>query len=476
MSKYFTTNSSQTCLPGLGAEELDVREIDKILSVLREAITTSQGPLSKPDTAEQLSKQVECLTGHDGTITLEGLGVDLALDVFASLLVKEGIPTNHTGYLAYVGASPTPASVLMDSLLSASGKIGSAWLGGAGLIWAENQVLQWLSSLAGLPEKAGGCFVSGGTAGNLSALVAARSNFRTKTENFGDAILLAGESAHASISNCANLLDLNIITIPCNDRGEITAATLAPLIKQLSAEGRLNQVVAIVASAGSTNSGQIDDLYGLGSLAKEHDIWFHVDAAYGGAFLCVPEVRPLFNGIEMANSFIIDPHKGLFAPYDCCALLYSDPQYVTSAFSQSASYLDHINGSPEWNPMHYAFHLTRRARGVPLWFSLSVYGEQAYTQSLTNILELTSYLKNRISECPELELIVETSLSIVLFKRLDWDTQQYFDWADRCLTENIAFVVPTQWQGDTVIRLCVMNTQLEEKRVDDLFASLTNGT
>ncbi len=464
---------TQGCLPVVNAiNTINIEEVDKILATLREVILSSQHSLKKPESAEGLSSQIEGFIGKTNSISTKGIGVDLALELFTSLLIKQGIPTNHSGFLSYVGVSPTPASALMDGLISASGMIGSAWFGGAGLVWAENQVLSWLAELAGLPEHSGGCFVSGGTAGNLSALAAARSSFREINPDTKENIVLVGESAHASIHNCAHLLDLSIVTVPCDDTGRVTAPILESLFKKLLDNNQLNKVVAVVASAGSTNSGQIDDLLGIGQLAKTHNLWFHVDGAYGGSFLCIPELKPLFKGIELANSIIIDPHKGLFAPYDCCALIYSEPKTVTSAFSQDAAYLEHMNASPDWNPMHYALHLTRRPRGIPLWFSLAVYGSHAYTESLRKLLVTTQTIKQKIIECEKLELIEHTNLSVILFKRIGWDTQQYYRWSDQCLKEGIVFVVPTKWREKTVVRLCIMTTQLETQRIDAMLLSL----
>ncbi|MCG8296018.1 pyridoxal phosphate-dependent decarboxylase family protein [Pseudomonas entomophila] len=456
-------------LPAIGEGNLAAGDIDLMLEALRQALSRPRGTLSAPDEASAISRAVEQRVGHP--ISADGLGLPAALDVFGSLLAQQGVPTDHPGYLAYIGSAPTPAAALMDGLLSTTGMIGSGWLGGAGLIWAENQALRWLADLAQLPGEAGGCFVSGGTAGNFSALAAARQRYRERTGR-RDGLVLAGLAAHASIDVSAGLLDLERVGVACDEQGRMTAAGLAQTLGELAADGRLEQVVAIIAVAGSTNAGQIDDLPGVGAIARRHGIWFHVDAAYGGAFLCVPQVRPQFQGIELADSLIIDPHKGLFVPYDCCALLYAQPQQAMSAFTQEASYLDQINESQQFNPMHYAFHLSRRARGVPLWFSLVVHGSDAYRHTLERILALTDNLRQRIARHPRLELIEASGLSVILFKRRGWQAAEYDTWAQDCLRQGIALVVSTCWQGETVMRLCIMNTGLDEARCDRLLAGL----
>ena len=456
-------------LPSIGEDAMAAGDIDTLLAALREALTRPRDTLAAPAEAEAITQAAERAVGQ--SICESGIGLPQALELYTSLLSRHGVPTDHPGYLAYIGASPTPAAAVMDGLLSASGMIGSGWLGGAGLIWAENQALRWLCDLAGLLGEATGCFVSGGTAGNFSALVAARHRYR---ERLGTrpGLLLVAEGAHSSILVSARILDLELVQVASDASGRLTAPALAETLHQLAGEGRLDQVVAIVAVAGSTNAGQIDDLSGVGRLARQHGIWFHVDAAYGGAFLCVPSVRAHFAGIELADSLIIDPHKGLFVPYDCCALLYAQPAQVTAAFTQDASYLEQINESQQCNPMHYAFHLSRRARGVPLWFSLAVYGSAAYRQTLERILALSAYLRTRIASHPRLTLIDACGLSVILFKRDGWDAGDYDRWAQRCLRDGVALLVPSSWQGETVMRLCIMNTRLDERRCDDILAEL----
>ena len=157
--------------------------------------------------------------------------------------------------------------------------------------------------------------------------------------------------------------------------------TGAGLRAAIAADGDPRSLAAVVATSGTTNAGIIDDLAGAAEVAREHGLWFHVDGAYGGAGLFAPSVRPRYDGIEHADSFIVDPHKWLFAPFDCAALLYRNPSVARSVHKQDASYLDVIHDTPgEWNPTDYAYHLTRRARGLPLWFSLAVYGVDAYTR------------------------------------------------------------------------------------------------
>ena len=139
----------------------------------------------------------------------------------------------------------------------------------------------------------------------------------------------------------------------------------------------------------------------MAAVCAERGLWFHVDGAYGGAGLLAPSVRGLYDGIERADSFIVDPHKWLFAPYDACALLYRDPSIALRAHRQEASYLDTSNAAPDWNPADYAYHLSRRARGLPLWFSLATYGTDAYRQAIEAVLTITRQTAELVRRAPE---------------------------------------------------------------------------
>ena len=196
-------------------------------------------------------------------------------------------------------------------------------------------------------------------------------------------------------------------------------------------------------------------------MCADRSIWFHVDAAYGGAGLAAPSVRDRFRGIERADSFIVDPHKWLFAPYDCCALVYRDPTVAHGVFRQEAGYLDTVNQAnaewSEWNPADYAYHLSRRARGLPLWFSLATYGTDAYRDAVERVLALTRETAEEIRTRDELELLMDPELSVVLFRRRGWGDADYEAWWRRLLEAQIAFVQPTAWKGEKLARLCFVN-------------------
>ena len=382
---------------------------------------------------------------------------DQVLGAYTSVMAPAVISADSPRYLGFIPAAPTKAALLFDMLISCASIQGISWLEAAGAIHAENLVLRLIADRAGLPGAAGGCFVSGGSAGNLSALVVAREVAKRKAGDAGRGRrfrIAVSTDAHSSIVNTMRILEMDPLTVATDDH-RLTGAALRAAIE---ADGDPSSLAAVVATAGTTNAGIIDDLAGAAAVAREHGLWLHVDGAYGGAGLFAPSVRAAYDGIEHADSFVVDPHKWLFAPFDCAALLYRDPALARSVHKQDASYLDVIHDRPgEWNPTDYAYHLTRRARGLPLWFSLSVYGVGAYTEAIETAIRLAKQAAAEITTRGYLELIREPDLGIVLFRRRGWAPAQYTQWADQLLHDQVAFIPPSAWEGETVARFAFLH-------------------
>jgi glutamate/tyrosine decarboxylase-like PLP-dependent enzyme len=418
-----------------------------IVAYARNRIASPQ-PLDGPVPPEELERRA------GETITPGGLGGEEAFRIWTEVLAPATISTDHPASLAFVPGAPTKAAVLFDLVVGASSIIAASWLDGAGAIWAENQALRWLGDLAGMPSRSGGVFVSGGSAGNLSGLVTAR-HAASERRNGRPARwrIAAAESVHSSVISTAKVMDIDVIAVPHDDRGRLTGEDLARTLQGSDTEG----LFAVVATAGATNAGTVDDLAGVAAVCRERDLWMHVDAAYGGGGLAAPSVRARYEGIEHADSLVIDPHKWFFAPYDCCALLYREPALARATHTQEAAYLDSVNDDEEWNPSSYAFHLSRRARGLPFWFSLATYGTDAYRDAVEKVLALTRAAADEIRARDDLELIIEPELSVVLFRRTGWSDADYDAWWRRILDAQIGFVQPSSWRGQKVMRFCFVN-------------------
>ena len=401
-----------------------------------------------------------------GLLGNEGHNPDQVLGVYTSMLAPAVISADSPRFLGFIPAAPTKAALLFDMLISCASIQGISWLEAAGAIHAENQVLRLLADRAGLPDGAGGCFVSGGSAANLSALAVAREVAKRKSAVPARRWrAIVSSDAHSSVGNTLRLLEMDALVVPTADHrltGDAVTAAIA-------ADGDPGSLAAVVGTAGTTNAGIIDDLTGLARVADAYDLWFHVDGAYGGAGLFAPSVRAAYDGIERADSFVVDPHKWLFAPYDCAALVYREPALARSVHKQDAGYLDVIHEQPgEWNPTDYAYHLTRRARGLPLWFSLCVHGVDAYSAAIESAISLARQAAAEISALDYLELVREPDLSVVLFRRIGWQAADYAAWADKLLADQVAFAPPTLWDGETVARLAFLHPETPMELVKEI--------
>jgi aromatic-L-amino-acid decarboxylase len=408
----------------------------------------------------------------EGLINDHGTDARRILEVFEHRLATAVVSCDSPRFLSFIPAAPTKASLLFDMVVACSSLQGTSWMEAAGAVAAENQALGVLADMAGLPAGAGGCFVSGGSAGNLSALMVARD---TADHRMGDRsparpVIAISEEAHSSVGKALRVLGVDALLVP----GEDHHLTGAGLRSALERDPRGTDAIAVVATAGTTNAGIIDDLTGVADVARERSLWFHVDGAYGCAALFAPSVRHRFDGIEQADSFVVDPHKWLFAPFDCAALIYRKPNLAKAVHTQDASYLEilHRDAPEEWNPSDYAYHLTRRARGLPLWFSLAVYGTAAYTDAVETVLAVTGEAAELIETAPFLELVRRPELSIVLFRRVGWDRPRYEEWSDRLLEDQIAFVAPSTWEGDAVGRLALLHPGTTAGVIEEIISTM----
>ena len=428
---------------------------ETIVAAARERLAADPPALGTTGTQEALAERL------GRAITPAGLGAERAAELLLDDVLRASIQIDHPRYLAFIPSAQAPAAALADLLLAVNSIYGGSWLEASGAVQAENDALRWLAGLAGLPESAGGCFVQGGTNGNLSALHAARERAR----HGGDRAtrVACGADVHSSVRSMLRVMDAGVLEVPAAG-GRLTGGALRAALDADGGDG----VFAVVATAGTTNLGLVDDLAGVAQVCRERGLWLHVDGAYGFAALCAPSARDRFAGIEHADSFIVDPHKWLFSPFDCCALVYREPAFGRAAHRQHASYLEALYvDDAAFNPSDYGVHLTRRARGLPFWFALAVHGTDAFAAAVETTLALTRAVAQEIRDRDELELVVEPELSVLAFRRHGWATADYDRWAAGLRTAGTAFVLPTTVAGETVARLALVNprTTLDDLRI-----------
>ncbi len=447
--------------------KIDIELIEMTLDVMKYVIgrvSATEHEIGKPRRAEELKEAV------GETITAKGVGGEYAFNLWKEHLANANVPVDHPRNLAFVPAAPSRAAIMFDLITSASSIHGAYWMEGAGGIFCENEAMSWIVSLTGLPEGAFGVFTSGGTAANLSAIVTAREHWRENPEYKREkGLIITSIGAHSSIKAMAKVADVDIILVDSEEHltGEALQETIASLT-----EHQRKCLFAIVATGGTTNAGIIDDLESISKVCEDENLWFHVDAAYGGGALVADSVRHLFNGIEKADSITIDPHKWMFSPYDCGAVIYKNMELAKNAHSQQGSYLEIFKdeGAHGFNPSDYQIQLTRRVRGLPLWFSLATHGTDRYKEAVERGIELAQIAGKLIEAHPDLELVREPSLSCVLYRRIGWQPENYTQWTYENHRKGFALVTPTKWKNgdefETVSRFCFINPDTTERDIE----------
>lgn len=431
---------------------------DRVVRLITERLADTE--LGRTASADELRPLL------DGAITSGGLGPGPAWDRFETAVLRHTVALDGPRYLGFIPMSPSAAAIWMDAVVGATSFSAESWLEAAGAVAAENQALDYLRRLAGMPESAGGAFCSGGSIGNLSALAVGRDVAG------GRRLVAVADTAHASIDNSLRLLGLEALVVPTGPDGRFTASALEVA---LDASDRSHELAIVAASAGSTNAGVVDDLRGLADLAHSHDAWLHVDGAYGAAALILDERRRLFDGLAEADSFIVDPHKWMFCTAGTCAVLYRRPHLAARTHRQHGPYIEvlhTLDADVAWNPSDYAFQLTRRPSGLPFWFTLLVHGTDALAEAVRASIITTAYAVQQLGSVPGVEVLLPPELTVVLFRKSGWDRVRWQQWSQRLLDRGVAFVAPTSWKGETVGRLVFLHPLTTKAIVDEVIDTL----
>jgi aromatic-L-amino-acid decarboxylase len=372
------------------------------------------------------------------------------------------------GFLAYIPGGGLFASSLADLLSTTIDRYVNLWGEAPIAAQVEYNVVRWLCDLFSFPPESRGVLTSGGSMANFSAIVAARKD--RLPEDFLAGALYVSEHVHASVTKAAMLAGFpvrNVRPVASDPSLRMDVDALHRTIAEDRAEGLVP--FAVVASAGTTNTGAVDPIEAIGEVALSEGLWLHVDAAYGGFFQLTERGRARFRGIERADSITLDPHKGLFLPYGTGALVVREGQKLreghhvgTSAYLQDLAADAHIPNFTE-----YSAELSRDFRGLRVWFPLKLHGVAAFRDALDEKLDLAQHLYEQLKAVPELELPWQPELSIVPFRLRDGD-----DAANRRLLAAInaskrVFLSSTVLDGRFTLRACILSHRTHRDRIDE---------
>lgn len=342
------------------------------------------------------------------------------LDSITANIDEVGLNPASSGHMGYIPGGGLYPSALGDYIAAVSNRYAGIFFTAPGAVRLENMLIRWMCQLMGYPDTATGNLTSGGSIANLIAVVTAREAYDIKARNIDKLVIYLSEQAHHSIQKAfriAGLSEAHFRYIPLDTRLRMSVKALEKTISE-DIDNGLNPFF-INASLGTTNTGAIDPVGPIADIAKNHNVWLHVDAAYGGFFKLVSEMNSVFKGIEEADSITLDPHKTLFLPFGSGAVLIKDKEKVLKAYHYLADYMqDTIGVDEEISPADVSPELTKHFKGLRLWLPLKLYGLKPFRASLEEKLYLTRYFYSQINKLEGYELGPEPQLSIAMFRYL----------------------------------------------------------
>jgi glutamate/tyrosine decarboxylase-like PLP-dependent enzyme len=388
----------------------------------------------------------------------DGTSPDAVLDQLVADVLPFVQHGDHPRFFARIPGPSNPVGVFADALAAGLNVFVGSWTGGSGPATIELVTLDWLRELFGLPAAAEGAFVSGGSVATLNALAAARAHILAPGEQ-PDAVAYLSDQTHASCSRALRTLgfrDEQIRVLATGGELTMQPPALAAALAEDRARGR--KPFAVVATAGTTNTGAVDPLPVLADLCRDAGMWLHVDAAYGGPAVICDAGRRLMQGIERADSIAIDPHKWLFQPYECGVVLVRHPGALAAAFALHPEYLADVSGrSGEVNFFDRGVQLTRGFRALKLWMTIKVYGLGAIRTGIEHGIR-TAEAAEELLRAARWEIVTPAQLGIVSFRRGD-DPERHLRAVSEMQADGVAAISSTVLHGVTVLRMCTINPE-----------------
>jgi len=383
--------------------------------------------------------------GEAGLPTAEAMSLPIAEqprapfgELLAHVLRAAEVSTNTAGpgYLAYIPGGGLLTAGVADLVANWINRYTGLSAAAPALCRLEADVLDWLAAQFGYDTHARGLLTTGGSLANFSAVVTARHAKLPHDGDYRRARVYTSAQAHHSVAKSVSLAGIpatQVVSIATDDRLRLRPDALEAQVHEDREAGL--QPFLLVSSAGTTNTGAIDPLPALADVCERHDLWHHVDGAYGGAFALCPEGRTRLQGIERADSITFDPHKGMFLPYGTGCLLVRHGEALRAAHQADAPYLQDFgrDGGLPPSPMDFGPELSRDYRGLRVWLPLQLHGAAAFREALQEKLALTRQLADAVASMPSLELTDDPQLSVVPFRPRRRDGESVQAWSERGL-------------------------------------------
>jgi len=429
---------------------------------------------SKP--VMRVSPRVELEAELREPLPEEPTPVDALLDQLRRVVWPNIGNVQHPRFFAFIPSPSNFVSVMADALAAGFNPFAGNWLEGSGPAQIELVVIDWLREMCGLPETAGGLFVSGGSMANLTALAAAR---RARLgDRSDDAVIYYSDQTHNSIEKALRVLGFareQIRMLPSDEDFRLPVESLRRAVAEDRADGK--RPFCVIANAGTTNTGAVDPLDQLADFCERENLWLHVDGAYGAAACLSERGRRLLVGIERADSLSIDPHKWLFQPFEIGCVIARDARLLKNTFHTMAGYLEDTKRveEEEINYYDYGVQLTRGFRALKLWLSIKTFGAAAFREAINRGFEMAEFAEEMLRQPDRWRIISPATFGIVTFRYVaEGCSENEINEIHRRMVEmmtedGFAFANSTVLRGQTVMRLCTINPRTTE---DDVRATI----
>jgi len=395
----------------------------------------------------------------------QGTAYGQLLDQLFGELIPRSFNAAGPGYLAYIPGGGLFHSAVADLIADAVNRYVGVCAAAPALVQLEANVVRWFAEIIGMPRSAGGVLTSGGSLANFTAIVTAR---RAKLpDDFLRGTLYCSDQIHHSFQKAANLAGFpyaNVREIPSDGKFRLRLDALEEAIDRDRAAGFTPFLIA--GSAGTTNTGAVDDLAAMAAIARRRELWFHVDGAYGAFFMLTERGRAVLRGIEEADSIILDPHKTLFLPFGTGALLVRDARLLRAAHTSHADYLPAMQDADELVDFcELSPELSRDFRGLRVWLPLKLFGIEPFRQQLDEKLDLIAVARDGIAAIDGIEIVAEPELTILAFRHKELDNRELLA---RINARKRVMLTPGIVNGTFVIRVAIVSHRTHRDRIDML--------
>lgn len=381
-------------------------------------------------------------------------------------LMENAIQLHHPTYMGHQVCPPFPTAVIADMVISTLNQSTAVWeMSPIGTV-IEQEVVRWLADRVGYPSTSLGTAVSGGSAANLTALLAARARWMAKHVGQPRPIILCSADAHYSIARAAAIMGItsdDVIKVDTDDQHRLDLGALEAVLTGVGG------VMAIVATSGSTATGAFDDLRAIAALRDKYDTWLHVDAAHGASVILSERLRKLVDGLDLADSLAWDPHKMLWMSLSLGVLLVRDGHWLRRAFEADAPYLFDAERAGD-NIGEVAIQCSKRADAIKLWLTLQMSGTRPFVEAMEHVADITEYLYKTVAASDDFEPMHVPEFNIFCFRhRSDDDTNAAL--REKFIRSGQAWITSTLLKGRRVLRVTMINPRTERGDVDRMMSA-----